>query len=97
MRLQARGSGKYPEPAEGYMWRGLRVPRGHKKSPFRGLPQKGRESSDALLSRTRRPGTIGEARLNCRVRNGNGCDPRSRIAETILGRAGVPRYWGTAA
>ena len=62
----------------------------YKKSPPEGLPSGGRESSDALLSRTRRPGTIGEARLNCRVRNGNGCDPRSRIAETIFGRAGVP-------
>ena len=53
------------------------------KSPPRGLPQGGRESSSDLLSRTRRPGTIGDRRLNFRVRNGNGCDPPSITAETM--------------
>ena len=55
-----------------------------KKSPLDGLPSRGRESSGALLSRARRPGTIGEGRLDCRVRNGNGYDPLSRTAETNL-------------
>ena len=55
-----------------------------KKSPPGGLPRGGRESSGDLLSRARRPGTIGDRRLNCRVRNGNGCDPPSITAETIL-------------
>ena len=54
----------------------------HKKSPPRGLPHGGRESSGALLSRARGPGTIGEGRLDFRVRNGNGYDPLSRTAET---------------
>ena len=56
---------------------------GHKKSPARRLRQAGRESSGALLSRARRPGTIGEGRLDFRVRNGNGYDPLSRTAETM--------------
>ena len=42
-----------------------------------------RESSGDLLSRTRGPGTIGDLRLNFRVRDGNGCDPHSITAETI--------------
>ena len=54
----------------------------HKKSPPRGLPHGGRESSGDLLSRTRGPGTIGDLRLNFRVRDGNGCDPHSITAET---------------
>ena len=41
-----------------------------------------RESSGDLLSRTRGPGTIGDLRLNFRVRDGNGCDPHSITAET---------------
>ena len=55
----------------------------HKKSPPRGLPHGGRESSGDLLSRTRGPGTIGDLRLNFRVRDGNGYDPHSITAETI--------------
>ena len=42
-----------------------------------------RESSSDLLSRARGPGTIGDLRLNFRVRDGNGCDPHSITAETI--------------
>ena len=42
-----------------------------------------RESSGDLLSRARGPGTIGDLRLNFRVRDGNGCDPHSITAETI--------------
>ena len=42
-----------------------------------------RESSGDLLSRARGPGTIGDLRLNFRVRDGNGCDPHSMTAETI--------------
>ena len=53
-----------------------------KKAPFEVLPQRGRESSGDLLSRTRGPGTIGDLRLNFRVRDGNGCDPHSITAET---------------
>ena len=41
-----------------------------------------RESSGDLLSRARGPGTIGDLRLNFRVRDGNGCDPHSITAET---------------
>ena len=41
-----------------------------------------RESCSDLLSRARRPSTIGDKRLNFRVRNGNGCDPPSITAET---------------
>ena len=55
---------------------------GHKKSPTRCLQQVGRESCSDLLSRARRPSTIGDRRLNFRVRNGNGCDPPSITAET---------------
>ena len=55
---------------------------GHKKSPARCLQQVGRESCSDLLSRARRPSTIGDRRLNFRVRNGNGCDPPSITAET---------------
>ena len=40
------------------------------------------ESSGDLLFRTRGPGTIGDLRLNFRVRDGNGCDPHSITAET---------------
>ena len=59
-----------------------RVTGGYKKSPPRGLPHGGRESCSDLLSRARRPSTIGDRRLNFRVRNGNGCDPPSITAET---------------
>ena len=48
----------------------------------RGFPQGARESSGDLLSRARGPGTIGDLRLNFRVRDGNGCDPHSITAET---------------
>ena len=47
-----------------------------------------RESSGALLSRARGPGTIGEGRLDFRVRNGNGYDPLSRTAETNTSAVG---------
>ena len=57
---------------------------GHKKSPLRGLPRRGRESSSDLLSRARGPGTIGDEGLDFRVRKGNGYDPLSVTAETIL-------------
>ena len=69
-------------------WRRKRAPAGtqrervYKKSPLDGLPSRGRESSGALLSRARGPGTIGDLRLNFRVRDGNGCDPHSITAET---------------
>ena len=53
-----------------------------KKRAPRALAQGARESSGALLSRARGPGTIGEGRLDFRVRNGNGYDPLSRTAET---------------
>ena len=54
-----------------------------KKSPPGGLPRGGRESSGDLLSRARGPGTIGDLRLDFRVRDGNGYDPHSITAETI--------------
>ena len=54
-----------------------------KKGPLERLAQGARESSGDLLSRTRGPGTIGDLRLNFRVRDGNGCDPHSITAETI--------------
>ena len=54
-----------------------------KKGPLEDFPQGARESSGDLLSRTRGPGTIGDLRLNFRVRDGNGCDPHSITAETI--------------
>ena len=54
-----------------------------KKSPLDGLPSRGRESSGDLLSRIRGPGTIGDLRLDFRVRDGNGYDPHSITAETI--------------
>ena len=53
-----------------------------KKAPPDVLRQAGRESSGDLLSRARGPGTIGDLRLNFRVRDGNGCDPHSITAET---------------
>ena len=43
-----------------------------------------RESSGDLLSRARGPGTIGDEGLDFRVRKGNGYDPLSVTAETIL-------------
>ena len=52
------------------------------KAPPDVLRQAGRESSGDLLSRARGPGTIGDLRLNFRVRDGNGCDPHSITAET---------------
>ena len=56
----------------------------HKTEEAPERPARGpRESSGDLLSRTRRPGTIGDVGLNCRVRNGNGCDPHSITAETM--------------
>ena len=55
-----------------------------RKSPARRLRQAGRESSGDLLSRARGPGTIGDGRLDFRVRKGNGYDPPSVTAETIL-------------
>ena len=54
-----------------------------KKGPLERFAQGARESSGDLLSRTRGPGTIGDLRLNFRVRDGNGCDPHSITAETI--------------
>ena len=48
----------------------------------RAFAQGVRESSGDLLSRARGPGTIGDLRLNFRVRDGNGCDPHSITAET---------------
>ena len=59
--------------------------RQHKKekAPPDVLRQAGRESSGDLLSRARGPGTIGDLRLNFRVRDGNGCDPHSITAETM--------------
>ena len=48
----------------------------------RAFAQGARESSGDLLSRARGPGTIGDLRLNFRVRDGNGCDPHSITAET---------------
>ena len=53
-----------------------------RKAPLAVFRQAGRESSGDLLSRIRGPGTIGDARLNFRVRDGNGCDPHSITAET---------------
>ena len=53
------------------------------KAPLAVFRQAGRESSGDLLSRARGPGTIGDLRLNFRVRDGNGCDPHSITAETI--------------
>ena len=55
-----------------------------RKSPLRGLPRRGRESSGDLLSRARGPGTIGDEGLDFRVRKGNGYDPLSVTAETIF-------------
>ena len=52
------------------------------KAPLAVFRQAGRESSGDLLSRARGPGTIGDLRLNFRVRDGNGCDPHSITAET---------------
>ena len=52
-----------------------------KRTP-RAFAQGAHESSGDLLSRTRGPGTIGDLRLNFRVRDGNGCDPHSITAET---------------
>ena len=54
----------------------------NKKGPLERFAQGARESSGDLLSRTRGPGTIGDLRLNFRVRDGNGCDPHSITAET---------------
>ena len=60
----------------------LRMTYGKKeRAPCR-LGRGPRESSGDLLSRTRGPGTIGDLRLNFRVRDGNGCDPHSITAET---------------
>ena len=47
--------------------------RGHDKAGIKKAP---------CESRARRPSTIGDRRLNFRVRNGNGCDPPSITAET---------------
>ena len=55
-----------------------------KKGPLEDLPQGARESSGDLLSRARGPGTIGDEGLDFRVRKGNGYDPLSITAETIL-------------
>ena len=59
-----------------------------KRRAPRALAQGARESSGALLSRARGPGTIGEGRLDFRVRNGNGYDPLSRTAETNTSAVG---------
>ena len=76
-------------------WRRERAPRRSPgRTPARAVAHKNeeapcrlgrgpRESSGDLLSRTRGPGTIGDLRLNFRVRDGNGCDPHSITAETI--------------
>ena len=55
---------------------------GKKERAPRGFPQGARESSGDLLSRIRGPGTIGDAGLDFRVRDGNGYDPHSITAET---------------
>ena len=41
-------------------------------------------SGGDLLSRTRKPGTIGDKWLDCRVRNGNGYDPLSMTTEISI-------------
>ena len=77
-----------PMPGRSPPWqrrkRDSREPRAaqNKKAPLAVFRQAGRESSGDLLSRTRGPGTIGDLRLNFRVRDGNGCDPHSITAET---------------
>ena len=55
-----------------------------KKGPPEAVPRGARESSGDLLSRARGPGTIGDEGLDFRVRKGNGYDPLSVTAETIL-------------
>ena len=64
-------------------YNGMRREGTKKKGPLKRFAQGARESSGDLLSRTRGPGTIGDLRLNFRVRDGNGCDPHSITAETI--------------
>ena len=81
-------SPKIPEVREGAPSRSICVSRG----PSSGIPFKTRRTPGArasgargsggdLLSRARRPGTIGDRRLDFRVRNGNGYDPPSMTAE----------------
>ena len=53
-----------------------------KKGPPEAVPRGARDSSGDLLSRARGPGTIGDLRLDFRVRDGNGYDPHSITAET---------------
>ena len=55
-----------------------------KRRAPRAFAQGARESSSDLLSRARGPGTIGDEGLDFRVRKGNGYDPLSVTAETIL-------------
>ena len=55
-----------------------------------------RESSSDLLSRARRPGTIGDEGLDFRVRKGNGYDPLSVTAETNSWRHSVEKVYRTA-
>ena len=79
---------KRPPPS----WRGAY----NKKGPLEDLPQGARESSGDLLSRARRPGTIGDEGLDFRVRKGNGYDPLSITAETISWRHSVEKTLCTA-
>ena len=67
-----------------------------RKAPLAELRQAGRESSGDLLSRARRPGTIGDEGLDFRVRKGNGYDPLSVTTETISLATHVEKTFRTA-
>ena len=59
-----------------------------KEGPPRSLAG-ARGSGGDLLSRARRPGTIGDKWLDFRVRNGNGYDPPSMTAEISNSQYGI--------
>ena len=67
-----------------------------KKGPLERQAQGARESSSDLLSRARRPGTIGDEGLDFRVRKGNGYDPLSVTAETMSLATHVEKVYRTA-
>ena len=62
--------------------------RAKKEGPPRSLAG-ARGSGGDLLSRARRPGTIGDKWLDFRVRNGNGYDPPSMTAEISNSQYGI--------
>ena len=88
MRFKGPPAGGLQGKVRAGMEEGGPLPRAKKEGPPRSLAG-ARGSGGDLLSRARRPGTIGDKWLDFRVRNGNGYDPPSMTAEISNSQYGI--------